>query len=179
MPESLIDHIGTNGDLPADHIDEAVTTLLTASSELREYRDNLKLALDTANDRLGRYDKAISALTKPKPEPKDRAKTEQRKVKLGKQRKGAGDPSVTQAAEGYPSVSDERQQKVLSVLRSFDHPVRMNELRSHPDFDLADSTASNALAHLRARGLIRLGAKAGNANTYAAYPEHGDTEGDE
>ena len=124
MPDpSVIEHIGTNGDLPLDHIEEAVTTLIAASAELREYRDNLKVALDTANDRLVRYDRAISALTKPKPEPKaDRAKTEQRTVKQGKLRRGAGDPSVTSAAEGYPGVSDDRQQKVLSIIQVIRSP---------------------------------------------------------
>ena len=179
MPDpSVIEHIGTNGDLPVDHIDEAVTTLIAASAELREYRDNLKVALDTANDRLVRYDRAISALTKPKPEPKDRAKAEQQKVKQGKLRRGAGDPSVTSAAEGYPSVSDDRQQKVLSIIKSFDHPVQTRDIMEHPDYDLANSTAQNALAHLRARGLIRFAGKGPRGvNRYAAFPE--GPEGDE
>lgn len=166
MQESDTHTIGNNGDLPADDLDTAVTFLLTASAELRAWRDSTKAALAEADYRLSRYDNAIKDLTKPKPEPK----VTQRK---GKRTYHSANPENT-AAEGYPGVSVERQGKVLDIIKSFDRPVQVGDVKKHPDYDMSEGTASNSIAHLRARGLIRLTGKGlRGASLYAPF-ESGD-----
>ena len=170
MEQSVTQHVGDNGDLPADDLDTAVTFLLTASAELREWRDNMKAALAEADYRLSRYDSAIKDLTKPKPEPKPKSSP---KPKPRRQYTSHANPENT-AAEGYPGVSVERQDKVLAIIKTFDRPVQVGDVKKHPDYDMSEGTASNSIAHLRARGLIRLAGKGlRGAALYAPF-EQGD-----
>lgn len=170
MQDSLTDHTARNGELPADDIDVAVSTLINASAALREHRDTLKAALDAANERLTRYDRAITALTAPK---RDRSHTERGTVKQ-RRLKGSQEPGVNNAAKGYPIVSAERQQVVLDALAAVGEPISPSDLADR--IGVARSSAQAALAHLRARGLVRQAGVNGRKRLYAVWTE--DTVGD-
>lgn len=179
--ETVPGHHHNNGDLPTDDIDLAVSNLVSASAHLRERKEALRQELASVSDRLSRYDSAITALTRERKPAPPRAEGERTKVKQARGKRvahnrNAADPEAS-AASGYPAVSVERQDKVLAVVKAIGHPAKLQEILNHPKYDLAQYTAGNALAHLRARGLIRYAGKTGNAALYAPFDT--DTEGDE
>jgi CRP-like cAMP-binding protein len=165
---------GNNGGLPADDLDGAVHTLMTASADLRRRHHELTAELAQVKDRLGRYDSAIRALTRETKPGRPRAEAEQETVKRTRRRKA--DPNST-AAEGYPAVSVERQDVILNALRAMPHPVSPSELAD--SLGMARSSVQNGLGHLRARGLIRWAGKgARGAGKYTTFDDITlDTEG--
>lgn len=167
--------VATNGDLPLDAIEHAVSELITAADVLRRQEDGLRTELEKVRMQRQRLDRAVATLTgepkvtKAKPKGKARGP-------YNKSPRTNGD-GITNAAEGYPTVSEEKQSKVLAILESFGRPVKPGEITGHPDFDMAKSTTQNALAHLRARGLVRWAGSsgAGGGHLYAVWGE-GESE---
>ena len=163
----------TNGDLPTDVIERAVTDLVKAADETRAKRDALKAELDNLTDQLGRYDRAVKALTAPK---RDMAAITQKRIAtMAAKKRGprTTEPGVSNAAEGYPTVSSQKQQTVLDALVAIGHPVSPRELAEAGGFN--SSTTQNSLAHLRARGLVRWAGKKGSGHLYAPWND-GDNE---
>lgn len=170
-----------NGDLPIDTIERAVTDLIAAATKLHEQEDDLKAKLNALREQRTRLDRAVTALTAPKV---DKAASEQAAVKrkrgpyntTGKSR-NQFDPTITQAAKGYPSVSEEKQLVVLEALKAVGRPVGPGDLAK--ESGLNKSTVANGLAHLRARQLVRWagGSGQGRGHLYAPWNE-GDTEDD-
>lgn len=165
---------GSNGDLPLDAIESARVTLTKAAAEAAEYRDRMKAAYDEAQSAVSRFERALKGLEPPAPKaPKvPRAQSEQDKVKAN--RRGSyntgGDKAITQAASGYPTVSDEKQQQVLAVLRRIGEPAAVKAIVDAGQGEVTKSTVSNGLAHLRARGLVRWSGKAmGGGHKYAPF----------
>lgn len=162
-----------NGDLPTDVIERAVTDLIAAAEETRAKRDALRAQLENLNDQLSRYDKAVKALTAPKRDTaainEKRLATMAAKTRAAKRSRGTSEPGVGNAAQGYPVVSSGRQQVVLDALVAIGHPASVTEITTKGGFN--KSTAQNALAHLRARGLVRWAGKKGSGHLYAAYPD--------
>jgi hypothetical protein len=164
---------GSNGDMPLDAIESARVTLAKALADAAKQRDALKEALDEAQALVSRYERGLRGLEPPAPKvPKakaQRAATEQRKVQNAR-RIGSGDPTITQADERYPSVSDEKQQAVLTVLRRLGEPSAVSAIVAAGEGEVTKSTVSNGLAHLRARGLVRWSGKAqGGGHKYAPF----------
>ena len=167
----VTDQSESNGDMAPDHIAASVAYLIEQSRELRQERDQIRRARDVLSDQLkgvgvelGKYDKAIKSLTGV-PQKAPRAQSEQKKVKAA--RKGAGDRNITNAREGYPGVSEHKQQQVYDALRAIGRPVGVTELTE--EGNLPKSLTSNALAHLRARGLVRWAGSKGSGHLYAIY----------
>ena len=176
--EAVMGSTGTNGDLPTDVIERAVTDLMHAAEETRAKRDTLKGELDSLNDQLSRYDRAVKALTAPKRD--TAAISEKRLATMAAKKRGpkTSEPGVANAAQGYPVVSSERQQKVLDALIAIGEPVGVQQLAEAGDFN--KSTVQNALAHLRARNLVRWAGKKGSGHLYAPYADSAastDSEG--
>ena len=118
-----------NGDMPLDAIEAARVNLTQAAAEAAEYRDRLKLAYDEAQAIVTRFERALRGLEPPAPKAPSvpRSVTERSKVKANRRgpygpRATNGDPAITQAADGYPSVSEAKQQQVLEVIRRMGHP---------------------------------------------------------
>jgi hypothetical protein len=175
-----LDAIAANGDLPLDAIERAVSDLISAVTPLHAREDKLKAELAAVREQRSRIDRALNALTAPKV---DRSASEQAAVK---KTRGPGkksgprnqfDPAVTQAAKGYPSVSEAKQLVVLDALKAVGRPVGPGELSK--ESGLNKSTVSNGLAHLRARGLVRWagGSGQGRGHLYAPWNE-GEVEDD-
>lgn len=160
---------GTNGDLPTDVIERAVTDLIAAADKTRAERDALKARLDALTDQLGRYDKAVKALTAPKRDMQAITAKRLATMNAKKPRARTSEPGVANAASGYPSVSSDRQQKVLDALIAIGEPVGVQQLAASGDFN--KSTVQNALAHLRARNLVRWAGKKGSGHLYAPYAD--------
>jgi CRP-like cAMP-binding protein len=157
-----------NGDLPRDLIERTTADLISAADALRHEEEQLRAQLDGIRAQRTRLDKAVTALTA--------APTERKAVKAkGKRGATRGDAAVTRAADGYPGVSESYQQVVFEALKAIDKPVGPQELAASAG--LARSSVGNALAHLRARGLVRWAGKsgAGGGHHYALWLE-GDTE---
>jgi hypothetical protein len=164
---------GSNGDMPLDAIESARVTLTKAAANAAEQRDALKEAYDEAQALVARYERALRGLEPPAPKvPKakaQRAATEQQKVRDAR-RGPNGDPSITQAASGYPAVSEAKQEQVLAVLRSMGEPGPVGAIVEAGAGEVSKGTVSSALAHLRARGLVRWSGKAqGGGHKYAPY----------
>lgn len=159
----------TNGDLPTDVIERAVTDLVKAADETRAKRDAVKAELDNLTDQLGRYDRAVKALTAPKRD--TAAINEKRLATIAAKKRGprTSEPGVANAAQGYPTVSSQRQQLVLDALVAIGHPVSPRELSETGGFN--NSTVQNSLAHLRARGLVRWAGKKGSGHLYAPWAD--------
>lgn len=184
----MTQHPGTsgsngNGDLPLDAIEEARVTLTKAAAEAAEYRDRMKAAYDEAQTAVSRFERALRGLEPPAPpKPKvPRGETERAKVKA---RRGPystnGDPAVTQAATGYPSVGEAKQEQVLAVIRRMGRPGAVGAIVTAGNGEVSKATVANALAHLRARGLVRWAGKAqGGGHTYGLYEWPAEGEGAE
>ena len=98
-----------------------------------------------------------------------RLATMEAKTRAAKRNRGTGEPGVSNAAQGYPAVSSQRQQVVLDALVAVGKPASVTEITTEGGFN--KSTAQNALAHLRARGLVRWAGKKGSGHLYAPYDE--------
>jgi hypothetical protein len=160
--------LGTaNGDLPLDHLERTITELINTATALREREDVIRAELDKVREQRMRLDKAVNALTAPKPEPKPKGKPGP-KLRADRQPGFVGD-AITNAATGYPGVSEHKQAEVLRLLKTFDRPVSPRDITEHPEYNMAKSTTQNALAHLRARGLVRWAGKRGPGHLYAAF----------
>lgn len=161
---------GTNGDLPTDIIEESVVKLVAAADQARARRDALKAEYDSANDLCTRLDKAVKALTAPKPEPKDRSLTEHKKVKKAK-----GQDAHPDFAPGQPRVAVEKQGIILDALKSMNRSAGSKEIGEATG--LSRQTVTSGLAHLRHRGLIRYAGKkpgVGAGNMWAAFDSDTD-----
>jgi hypothetical protein len=168
--------LGTaNGDLPLDHLERTITELVTTATALREREDVIRAELDKVKEQRQRIDRAVNALTAPKPEPKQYKSRKPGPKRADRQPGFVGDP-VTNAAPNYPGVSEVKQDEVLRLLKSFGRPVAPRDIIEHPEYNMAKSTTQNALAHLRARGLVRWAGKSqGGGHKYAAF-ESGDED---
>jgi hypothetical protein len=163
-----------NGEAPINRIEQSVMFLMAQSSDLRERKEALSTELREVSDQLSQFDSAIRSLTREKKSYKSKAKAKAEQVKVKAARKGSGDPKVTQAAEGYPTVSEEKQSMVYDVLVSMGEPAVPSEIVAAGN--LNKSTVQNGLAHLRARGLVRwAGRGKTGGHRYAPWNE-GDTE---
>lgn len=173
----MTEHHGTsgsngNGDMPLDAIEAARVGLTAAMAEAVEYRDRMKAAYDEAQSLVTRYERGLRGLEPPAPKaPKvPRAEREQAKVKANRPRGTHGDPAVSQAASGYPAVGEAKQTQVLEVIRRMGAPGAVSAIVEAGNGEVSKSTVSNALPHLRARGLVRWAGKAqGGGHTYALY----------
>jgi hypothetical protein len=180
--EVTIEQSEQNGDMPPDHVAASVAFIIEQSRGLREKRDTLRAQRQAIADELavvaqelGRYDKAIKALTGV-PMKAGRAQSEQKKVKAARTLSPKdGDRAITNARDGYPAVSEAKQQEVYNALKSLGRPASVGDLVA--ETEVARSLAGNALAHLRARGLVRWAGKqqGSSGHLYAIY-EDGDTE---
>jgi hypothetical protein len=151
-----------NGTSPS--LGAAIAALTEHANMLRAEEDSLRAALDAVREQRGRLDRAVAALTAPK-----RERTQPTRGKVGSR------PS--QADTRYPAVGEAKQAAVLAALKTFDRPVPVSDLRDMPNLDMAGSTIGNALAHLRARGLVRWAGKTkGGGHTYAAFEDGSEGE---
>jgi predicted transcriptional regulator len=170
---TVTDQSENNGDMPPDHVAASVAYLIEQSRDLRERRDALRAErqaikdqLDAVGVELARYDKAVRALTGV-PQNAPRAQTEQKKVKAHKQAQGTH--PIANAMKGYPGVSEAKQSEVYTALQSIGRPIGVSEFAQ--ESGLNKSMVSNALAHLRARGLVRWAGAKGSGHLYAIFDE--------
>jgi hypothetical protein len=161
--EATTHHTGSNGDLPTDEVDEAVTVLVKAADAARAEYDALKAQLAVVSERVSRYDRAVRALTedrskygnkKPGPKPKSQLKN-----------KGNAD-----YAPGQPMVGQERLDAVLAAMQAIGHPAGTAEVSKATGFPRQTIAAS--FAHLRHRGLARrAGTTDRGGHLYAVWHE--------
>jgi hypothetical protein len=167
------DTVDLDSELDSD-IEQAIADLVQAADTLRYREEQLRADLDRIRARRVRLDKAVSALTAPAP---DRSVTERKTVKR-KHTQRDTNFAVTHAAPNYPSVSESKQARVLEILTKIGRPAKPTEINGHPDFDMSRSTTQNALAHLRARGLVRWAGSSGNSGHLYAPFDNGGPEDD-